>query len=139
MKRAIFNFLVLQIVIWAFVFNSEDEAKSSLKHASVTDTWEVVKIGKGSSNGQVLHYPTFNKLTLNSDGSYVRLKDDETIENGFWVISENKTQLTLRSGELVKSYEIIQMPAENAESFIIKEQVKNNLLSGNIKYELTRI
>ena len=140
MKTAIFNFLVLQIVVWAIVFSSNISGETSeVNYASISDTWEVVKVGENSSKEVVLHYPTFYKLTLNIDGTYIRLKNDETIENGNWKLNRSKSMLTLMNKMETKKYEIVQLPNSNSESFIIKENVKDINSKQKVKYQLTRM
>ena len=138
MKTTIFNFLVLQVVIWAFVFKSNDNSSNEVKYASVTDTWEVAKIGS-SNSGSVLHYPSFNTLTLNPDGTYIRLKADEEIETGSWEINKFHSKLILKNAENSKKYEIVQLPDSDEESFIIKEYIVISNINSDIKYELTRM
>ena len=140
MKTAIFNFLVLQIVVWAIVFSSNISGETSeVNYASISDTWEVVKVGENSNQEVVLHYPTFYKLTLNIDGTYIRLKNDETIENGNWKLNRSKSMLTLMNKMETKKYEIVQLPNSNSESFIIKENVKDINSKQKLKYQLTRM
>ena len=139
MKTTIFNFLVLQVTVWAVVFSSSlNEQNSDVNHASISDTWEVVNVGKNINQDMVLHYPTFNKLTLNIDGSYIRLRDDETLETGKWSIDTSKSLLTLTNESETQKFEIIQLPNSNSKSFIIKENVKGLNTKYDIKYELTR-
>ena len=139
MKTTIFNFLVLQVVVWAVVFSSSlNEQDSDVNHASISDTWEVVNVGKNVNQERILHYPTFNKLTLNLDGSYIRLRDDETLESGKWSLDASKSQLTLTNVSETQKYEIIQLPNSNSKSFIIKENVNDSNAKYIIKYELTR-
>ena len=139
MKTAIFNFLVLQVTVWAVVFSSSlNEQNSDVNHASISDTWEVVNVGKNVNYERVLHYPTFNKLTLNNDGSYVRLRDDETLETGKWNLDTSKSVLTLDNESESQTFEIIQLPNSSSKSFIIKENVNDSNAKYNIKYELTR-
>ena len=140
MKTTIFNFLVLQVVIWAIVFSSNFNGQNNeINYASISDTWEVVKIGEKGSQDVVLHYPTFYKLTLNNDGTYVRIKNDETHENGKWKLNWSKSMLTLFDDNETEKYEIIQLPNSKSESFIIKENVKNTKSQQKVKYELTRM
>lgn len=140
MKTAIFNFLVLQVVIWAIVFSNNISGQNGdVNYASISDTWEVVKIGENGSQDVVLHYPTFYKLTLNNDGTYIRIKNDETLENGKWKLNWSKSMLTLFNDIETEKYEIVQLPDSNSESFIIKENVKNTNSQHNVKYELTRM
>lgn len=140
MKTAIFNFLILQIVIWTFVFSSSERPVSTnISYASISDTWEVVKVDNSDNNDVVMHYPTFNKLTLNADGTYLRLKDAETLETGKWKINDEKSQLSLTNESEVKKYEIVQLPSLTTESFIIKEYKSNSSKGVDLKYELTRI
>ena len=140
MKTAIFNFLVLQIVVWAIVFSSNISGETSeVNYASISDTWEVVKVGENSNQEVVLHYPTFYKLTLNIDGTYIRLKNDETIENGNCKLNRSKSMLTLMNKMETKKYEIVQLPNSNSESFIIKENVKDINSKQKLKYQLTRM
>ena len=139
MKTTIFNFLVLQIVVWAVVFSSSiNVEKSDVNHASISDTWEVVNVGKNVNHERILHYPTFNKLTLNIDGSYIRLRDDETLETGRWNLDTSKSVLTLDNESESQTFEIIQLPNSSSKSFIIKENVNDSNAKYNIKYELTR-
>ena len=139
MKTAIFNFLVLQVVVWTLVFSSSiNEKTSEVNYATISDTWEVVNIGENINQDVVMHYPTFNKLTLNLDGSYIRLRDDETLESGKWSLDASKSQLTLTNESETQKFEIIQLPNSNSKSFIIKENVKGLNEKYDIKYELTR-
>lgn len=140
MKTAIFNFLVLQAVIWAIVFSNNISGNTNeVNYASISDTWEVVKIGDLSDKSVVLHYPTFYKLTLNTDGTYIRLKNNEIPEKGKWYLNKSKSMLTLKNDAEIKKYDIIQLPNLNSESFIIKENVKDINSKYDIKYELTRM
>jgi len=140
MKTAIFNFLVLQVIVWAFVFSSgQTDGSDAVNHASLTHTWEVVKIANNEDAQFILHYPTFNKLTLNGDGSYIRLKDDENLEEGYWNINESQSQLTLKNEIETKKFVIVKMPNSNSETFIIKEYLNETNSHNNIKYELARM
>ena len=139
MKTAIFNFLVLQVVVWTLVFSSSiNEKTSEVNYATISDTWEVVNIGENINQDVVMHYPTFNKLTLNLDGSYIRLRDDETLESGKWSLDASKSQLILTNKSETQRFEIIQLPNSGSKSFIIKENVKGLNAKYDIKYELTR-
>ena len=140
MKTAIFNFLVLQVVVWAFVFSADENTDAQqVQYASLSDTWVVAHIGDKNPNDVIAHYPTFNKLTLNINGTYIRLRDDENIEEGSWEINKNKTKLTLFSADGSQDYEIVEMPKTNSESFIIKERHATANVQADIKYELTRL
>ena len=126
MKTAIFNFLVLQVVIWAIVFSNNISGQTNeIKYASISDTWEVAKVGENTDQKVVLHYPTFNKLTLNIDGTYIRLKNDELLEEGKWKLNKLKSILTLLNEVEIKKYDIVQLPNSNSELFIIKENIKD--------------
>jgi len=140
MKTAIFNFLVLQVVVWAFVFSAnESNEPQQVNYASLSDTWEVAQVGDNSSGNVFMHYPTFNKLTLNLNGTFIRLRDDETIEEGTWKIDDEKTRLTLFTDIGIQNFEIIQMPSVHSESFIIKESIVAANAHSDIRYELTRL
>ena len=140
MKAAIFNFFVFQIVVWAIVFSGSNNGQTNeVNYASISDTWEVVRVDENNDQSVVLHYPSFYKLTLNSDGTYIRLKNDETFEEGKWNLNKPKSILTLTNEVEAKQYEIIQLPNSDSESFIIKENVSNVSTKLDIKYELTRI
>lgn len=140
MKTTIFNFIVLQAVIWSIVFSSKiGNQPNEVNYASISDTWEVVKIGENNISGVVLHYPSFYKLTLNIDGTYIRLKNDETYEEGEWKLNKTKSILSLKNDQETKNFEIIQLPNSNSESFIIKENVNDVNSIRNIEYELTRL
>jgi len=140
MKTAIFNFLVLQVIVWAFVFSTNNKNQAQeVNYASITDTWEVAKIGNNNPNDVLIHYPTFNKLTLNPNGTYLRLKDHETFEKGNWQVDEEKSVLTLINDHEIKKFDIIQLPSSNSEAFIIKENASDANARGDVKYELTRM
>lgn len=140
MKTAIFNFLVLQAIVWALVFSSDYSSDNQkVQYASLTDTWEVIKVGDSSNPQFVLHYPTFNKLTLNSDGTYIRLKDDKTLEEGRWELNDGRTRLTLYYNGLVKKFEILKMPNSDSETFVIKEYLDFPNSESDLKYELERM
>jgi len=139
MKTAIFNFIVLQVVVWAIVFSSDKNgATDEVSYAAISATWQVVNSGKQNNPDYILHYPSFHKLTLNIDGTYVRLINDETTEEGYWILDKSESTLTLNNGEGIKKYEIIQLPDNQSETFIIKEN-RNDIFSGEgIEYELIR-
>lgn len=140
MKTSIFNFLVLQVVIWAIVFSNIFSGQTNeVNYASISDTWEVAKIGENANQEVVLHYPTFYKLTLNIDGTYIRLKNDESLEEGKWKLNKLKSILTLENEVETKKFDIIQLPNSNSELFIIKENFKDINSNYKIKYELTRM
>ena len=140
MKTAIFNFLVLQVVVWAFVFSADENTDAKqVQYASLSDTWVVAHVGDSSAEEVIAHYPTFNKLTLNHNGTYVRLGDDETIEEGSWKINKEKTKLTLFTASGSQDYEIVELPKTNSESFIIKDRHATANVQTDIKYELTRL
>jgi len=139
MKTAIFNFLVLQVVIWTFVFSADISGTSQeVSYASIFDTWEVVKLVDKNDPGIVLHYPSFHKLTLNIDGTYIRLKNNKILEEGKWFLNKSNSTLTLINALEVKKYEIIQLPSDNSKSFIIKEDVNADNSKIGVKYELIR-
>jgi len=140
MKRAIFNFLVLQVVVWAFVFSADENTeKTQVQYASLSDTWVVAQLGDNNDNEVLAHYPTFNKLTLNINGTYIRLRDDETLEEGNWIIDNAKTKLTLFTETGIQNFEIVELPSANSETFIIKESLVAANAQSDIKYELTRL
>jgi hypothetical protein len=140
MKTAIFNFLVLQLVVWAFVFSdNENTDTQQVQYASLSDTWIVAQVGDNNANEVLAHYPTFNKLTLNLNGTYVRLRDDETLEEGSWKINEEKNTLTLFATSGAQNFEIVELPSTNSGSFIIIESLVQSNIKGDIKYELTRL
>jgi hypothetical protein len=139
MKRVVFNFFVLQLVIWSIVFYEGSGEVNEVNQASISDTWEVVKVEDQSAESVVLHYPTFQKLTLNENGSYTRENKDKEIENGSWYLNSERTKLTLTSKGSTKEYDIIQLPVNSAQSFIIKENVNQSTASMDLEYELTRM
>jgi hypothetical protein len=140
MKTAIFNFFVLQVVVWAFVFSADEKTDTQqVQYASLSDTWLVAYVGDQNSDEIVAHYPTFSKLTLNLNGTYIHLRDDETIEEGSWKINKKKAKLTLFTADGSHDYEIVEMPKTNSESFIIKERHAMADVQADIKYELTRL
>lgn len=140
MKTALFNFFVFQIVIWAIVFSTNNnEQTNEVNYASISDTWEVVRLDEKNDQSVVLHYPTFYELTLNIDGTYLRQKNDETFEAGKWNLNKSKSILTLINEVEIQKFEIIQLPNSATESFIIKENIKDISTKLDVKYELTRI
>jgi hypothetical protein len=139
MKRALFNFFVLQLVVWAIVFYDGSNDKEGINHSTISATWSVAKVANQNQKSFVLHYPTFQKLTLNDNGSFVRVKSDEEVEKGSWYLNRSKTKLTLMHEGGIKEYDIIQLPVETSQSFIIKENVLEASVPQNIEYELTRL
>lgn len=140
MKATIFNFLVLQVVVWAIVFSGGlGESDNGVNYAIISDTWKVANVGSTYNSEVILQYPAFNKLTLNIDGTYVRVKKDKTQERGNWALDKSKTMLVLSNETEIKQYEIIQLPDTNAQSFIIKEKGEELNSRNNLKYELTRM
>lgn len=139
MKRALFNFFVLQLVVWAIVFYDGSNNEEDINHASISATWSVAKVANQNQKSFVLHYPTFQKLTLNDNGSFVRVKNDEEIEKGSWYLNRSKTKLTLMHEGGIKEYDIIQLPVETSQTFIIKENVLEASVPQDIEYELTRL
>lgn len=140
MKIALFNFLVLQVIVWSIVFSPGLEGDDpSVNYASISDTWRVVEVADDSSQDVVMHYPTFHKLTLNMDGSYIRLKNAGTIETGSWSINEEKSILVLKNNEEELKYDIVQAPGPKSETFVIVEKIHKSQPDLNIKYKLTRM
>lgn len=140
MKTTIFNFLVLQVIVWAIVFSSGfSEDGTEINYAFISDTWQVANVGEKYEKDLVLQYPTFNKLTLNIDGTYVRVRNDDSKEQGSWTIDRSKSVLLLSNESEIKKYEIIQLPEANAQSFIIKEKGAERDANNNLEYELTRL
>lgn len=139
MKRVVFNFFVLQLVIWSIVFYEDVGEANQVNQASISDTWQVVKVEDQSSNSVVLHYPSFQKLTLNENGSYTRENKEKVIESGNWQLNSERTRLTLTCKGSIKEYDIIQLPVNSTQSFIIKENVNQPTASMDLEYELTRM
>ena len=141
MKTTIFNFIVLQVVVWAYVFSSgENSNPQQVNYAAISDTWEVAQLEDNQSQGVYIHYPSFNKLVLNLNGTYVRQINDETLEAGSWKIDEENSTLTLVNKVGIQQFDIVQLPSSSSESFIIKENIAEaNNSQGNIRYELTRM
>jgi hypothetical protein len=140
MKATIFNFFVLQAVVWAIVFSGGlGESDNAVNYAIISDTWKVANVGTSYNSEVILQYPAFNKLTLNIDGTYIRVKKDKTQERGNWALDKSKTMLVLSNETEIKQYEIIQLPDTNAQSFIIKEKGEELNSRNNLEYELTRM
>ena len=139
MKRALFNFLVLQLIVWTIVFYNGSNNSDAVNHASISDTWKVINIEDKNDESFVLHYPTFQKLTLNENGSFVRVNSDEDIEKGNWYLNKSNNRLTLMHEGGVKEYDIIQLPVESSQSFIIKENISDLSANSDIEYELNRM
>ncbi len=139
MKRAIFNFFVLQVVVWTVVFYNGSANNENINHASISDTWEVVSFGNQENKSFVLHYPTFQKLTLEENGTFVRVRSDQEIEKGTWFLNGSETILTLMHESGVEEYEIVQLPLQSSQSFIIKENIADATDPLDVKYELNRL
>lgn len=105
----------------------------------MTDTWEVTNISQQADNNVVLHYPTFNKLTLNADGTFERLRYDGSTENGEWYVDDQNSQLTLSSATSMEEYQIIQLPTDKKNLFIIKEFMGKSKEKKEYEYRLTRL
>ncbi len=136
MRFTVFNFLALQIIAWLLFFNG---GKQATEYAHLTDTWEVVNIDQQNDDNVILHYPTFNQLTLNADGTFERLKLDGSVENGQWFVDKNNAQLTLSSPTENEEYQIIQLPTEKRNLFIIKEFKDKSPENSEQEYRLTRL
>jgi hypothetical protein len=137
MKWSLFNFFVLQLVVWSIIFYDGSGDDEGINQASISDTWAVAKVGNQTESSFVLHYPTFQKLTLNENGSFVRVKNDQRVERGNWYLNRSKTKLTLMHEGGIKEYDILQLPIESSQSFIIKENIAEASNPLDIKYELT--
>jgi hypothetical protein len=139
MKWSLFNFFVLQLVVWSIIFYDGSGDDEGINQASISDTWAVAKVGNQTEGSFVLHYPTFQKLTLNENGSFVRVRNDQRVERGNWYLNRSKTKLTLMHEGGVKEYDILHLPIESSQSFIIKENIAEASNPLDIKYELTRM
>jgi hypothetical protein len=140
MKTTIFNFLVLQLIVWAIVFSGkENESGSVVNYAVISDTWQVSNADESNEEDMVLQFPAFNKLTLNIDGTYLRINAENKPETGKWSLNEKRTVLLLTGETGTKKFDIVQLPNSDSLPFIIKEN--NNFFSSkdNIEYELTRM
>lgn len=113
---------------------------SSNFYESLSDTWEVVGNIKPAEGEVLLHYPSFNKLSLNSDGTYIRFNiGGEGAERGMWKINKEKTHLILDTGFGFEKYEIIQLPDQYSNVFVIKEQIHKDSQPIELEYKLTRL
>ena len=140
MKIALFNFLVLQVIVWSIVFSTGSEVeRGGVNYASISDTWRVEEVADYNSQEVIMHYPTFHKLTLNMDGSYIRLKNAGTTEAGYWSVNESKSVLILKSSDEELEFDIVQAPGPNSESFVIVENIQKSRPGLSIKYKLTRM
>ena len=140
MKTAIFNFLALQVIVWAIVFSGGmGSANKEVNYAVISDSWQVAKVVEENSENLQLQYPAFNKLTLNIDGSYLRVRNDESLESGSWTISHSNSVLLLSNESGIRKYDIIQLPDSTTQSFIIKDKGENFNSKDDMEYELTRM
>lgn len=140
MKATIVGFILLQLTVWTIVFQKEEDVVSSNFYESLSDTWEVVENVKPAEGEVLLHYPTFNKLSLNSDGTYIRFNiDGEGAERGMWKINKEKTHLILDTGFGLEKYEIIQLPDDYNNLFVIKERINKDSQPIELEYKLTRL
>jgi hypothetical protein len=140
MKTTIFNFLVLQVIVWAIVFSGGIGSETKeVNYAIISDSWQVAKVGEKNSENLHLQHPSFNKLTLNIDGSYLRVRNDESLESGSWNISNSNSILLLSNESGIRKYDIIQLPESTTQSFIIKDKGEAFNSKDDLEYELTRM
>lgn len=140
MKTSIFNFLVLQVVVWTIVFsNNTNSRQNDIQHSSFSDTWEAINIEKYNGHFEASHYPIFFKLTLNNDGSYIRTTKDEKIEDGKWNINKSKSKLILVNDFETIKYDIVKLPHPDSETFIIKENTWDYSQKQFVEYRLSRM
>ncbi len=142
MRATVIGFVLLQIVVWSIVFSGEDNLTGNF-YEDLSDTWEVMNVNQKAQGDVLLHYPTFNRLTLNSDGNFIRFIIDGTpdgsIEEGKWRINKENTHLILDTGFKLEKYEIIQMPDQLSNVFIIKGQANSNTEKPSKEVKLTRL
>lgn len=139
MRATIVGFILLQLTVWTIVFQEEDAISTNF-YESLSDTWEVVDNIKPAEGEVLLHYPTFNRLSLNSDGTYIRFNiGGEGSERGMWKINKENTHLILDTGFALEKYEIIQLPDEHNHLFVIKEQIRKDSRPVELEYKLTRL
>jgi len=132
MKRSIFNFFVLQLIIWSVVFYDQSEDNDSINYSSISDTWKVVYPSEKNQQNSILD--EFHQLTLKEDGSFQKFSGD-VLHKGNWYLNDEKNQLTLMSDGGVWKYDIIQLPLKFSETLIIAERVAD----ATTKYELNRL
>ena len=138
MRTTVIGFVLLQIIVWSIVFSGEENLSENF-YENLSDTWQVVNYPEPSQGEIKLHYPTFNRLTLMSDGNFSRLTLDGYQEEGRWRINEANTHLILDKGKTLEKYEIIQLPDEMNNVFVIKEQVNQNSNQRDLEVKLTRL
>jgi len=139
MRRTIIGFVLLQVAVWYVVFKDEQNPVSANFYEGLSDTWEVVNVNNQAKGEVLYHYPTFRKLTLNSDGSYIRMKLDGAMEQGKWHINEAQTHIVLNTGMKVEKFEIIQLPSDNDHILVIKEFLNKELENNEFEYKLSRL
>jgi hypothetical protein len=138
MKTAVFNFFVLQIVIWSIVFYDGNNI-NEVNQAAISDTWQVSETGEQSANSFILHYPTFQKLTLHENGVFERAQGDDQVEVGNWHLTKDQSKLILVHFGQVSEYEIIQFPTKLSQAFVIKEKISEVPTQFEVQYKLTRL
>ena len=132
MKRAIFNFFILQLIVWSVVFYDGATDNDTINYSSISDTWKVINPVHGNRESIILD--EFHQLTLKEDGSFQRVSGDE-LQSGNWYLNKERSKLTLMSSKGVWEYDIIQLPIQSSETFIIEESVAE----ATTKYELNRL
>ena len=137
MRATIIGFVLLQIVVWSIVFREDYAAYNSNINQQLADTWEVVDVNNQAQGDVIMHFPTFNKLTLNNDGTFIRFKLDGSLEQGDWSTDTAESQLILDTGLKLEKYDIIQHPSKNSNVFVIKEK-RNGGTNGKTAIELAR-
>jgi len=138
MRATIIGFVLLQVVVWSIVFSGEENIAGNF-YENLSDTWEVVNVNQQAQGEVILHYPTFNRLTLNSDGNFIRFTVDGYTEEGTWRVNKENTHLILDTGTKLEKYEIIQMPDQSSNVFIIKGQANHGTQKQSQEVKLTRL
>ena len=138
MRATVIGFVLLQIVVWSIIFSGEDNLTGNF-YEDLSDTWEVVNVNQQAQGEVLLHYPTFNRLTLNSDGNFIRETIDGSYEEGNWRVNKENTHLILDTGNKLEKYEIIQMPDQQSNVFIIKGQANSGNTKPGNEVKLTRL
>lgn len=139
MRATIVGFVLLQLIVWTLIFREDDKVSANF-YANLFDTWQVVSNVKPAQGEVLMHYPTFNKLTLNSDGTYIRFHiSGNGTEQGIWKINKENTHLILDTGYGQERYEIIQLPDQTSNLFVIKEYIDKGAAPSEREYKLTRL
>ncbi len=139
MKRALFNFFVLQLMVWAFVFYDGSSSETGLNLSEFPITLQPSRVVENSAAQASAFAGSKLRIALKENGSFVLKTDENQSEAGNWFINKSKTKLTLIYKNGVREYNIIQLPHDSSETLIIGKNDLEAFIPQNIELELTNL